>query len=119
MKKYLAPILCLILFLAVRLAAFAGEQDFTLVNATGHAITAVYVSPSAAHDWQEDILGQDKLADGQTATIKFSPTAKAAKWDIKVVDEEKKEVEWKDFDLAKINKITLRLKGDIASADYE
>ena len=119
MKKFLTRALCLFLFLSARPAAFAGEQDFTLVNATGHAITAVYVSPSAAHVWQEDILGQGKLGDGQSATIKFSGAAKAARWDIKVVDEDKKEIEFKGFDLLKINRITLHLKGDEASADYE
>ena len=36
-----------------------------------------------------------------------------------VVDEDKKEIEWKGFDLPKINKITLHYKGDSATADYE
>ena len=106
MKKFLLPVLCWCLFLSVYHAALAGEQDLTLVNATGHA-------------WQEDILGQDKLGDGQKTTIKFTGAAKAAKWDIKVVDEDKKEIEFEGFDLLKINQITLHLKGDEASADYE
>ncbi len=119
MKKILVLSIYLILFCVVRLSAIAGEQDFTIVNATGHTIDALYVSPSASDDWEEDILGQATLADGQSATIKFGRAAKAAKWDIKIVDEDKKEIEWKGFDLPKINKITLHYKGDSATADYE
>ena len=119
MKKILTITFALVLLFTLRLAAVAGEQDFTLVNATGHTIDALYVSPSASDDWEEDILGQATLADGQSATIKFNRAATAAKWDIKIVDEEKKEIEWKGFDLPKINKITLHYKGSTPTADFE
>ena len=43
--------------------ALAAEQDFSLVNATGYEISELYVAPSQTSDWQEDVLGQDVLAD--------------------------------------------------------
>lgn len=53
-------------------APAAGAQDFTLVNATGVEIDKVYIAPHSSDDWEEDILGQDTLADGQTVDIKFN-----------------------------------------------
>ncbi len=119
MKTLRTVTLGLVLFLTLRVAAFAGEQDFTLVNATGHSIESLFVSPSASDDWEEDILGQDTLADGQSANIKFGRAAKSAKWDIKIIDEEKKEIEWTGFNLPKISKITLHYSGGKPTADFE
>ena len=39
------------------------KQDFKLVNKTGYEIKEVYVSPTKATDWQEDILGEGVLPD--------------------------------------------------------
>ena len=52
-------------------AQTAGAQDFTLVNATGVEINAVHISPHSANDWEEDILEQDTLPDGQHVDIHF------------------------------------------------
>src|SRR5258708_9887012 len=45
-------------------------QDFTLINKTGVVIDKLYISPANADDWQENILGQEQLADGSTVDIK-------------------------------------------------
>ena len=54
-----------VLAVSLAFAGFAGaasaqeaKQDFKLVNSTGYELKELYVSPSKAGDWQEDVLGQ-------------------------------------------------------------
>jgi hypothetical protein len=49
------------------------KQDFKLVNKTGYELKALYVAPSKSDDWQDDILGQDTLADGEGRQRPFQP----------------------------------------------
>jgi hypothetical protein len=98
-------------------AAHAGKQDFILHNETGVEIYAVYVSPSDADDWQEDVLGQDTLADGESVKITFNDREKAKHWDIRVEDEGDGSIEWTDLDLTRISELTLHYKKGKAWAD--
>ena len=62
-------------------------QDFTLVNATGVEIYALYVTPHNAAEWGEDILGVDTLLNGKTLDISFSRKEKAKLWDLRIENE--------------------------------
>ncbi|HEY0006013.1 MAG TPA: hypothetical protein VGB17_14625 [Pyrinomonadaceae bacterium] len=96
-----------------------GKQDFTLVNATGVEINALYVSPHDKNDWEEDILGQDTLANGQSLEIKFHRDEKAAMWDLRVEDKGGNSIEWENLNLLEISKITLHYKDGKATAVTE
>jgi hypothetical protein len=101
-------------------AAFAqGQQDFTVVNRTGVEINRLYVSPHSTKDWEEDILGQDTLADGDSVNIHFSRTEKAAKWDLRIEDSDGNGIEWTNLNLLEISKLTLHYKDGKAWADVE
>lgn len=96
-----------------------GKQDFTLVNATGYVISAVYVSPSNQDSWEEDILGKDTMDDEETLPIRFSRADKSCKWDLKVTyEDDDSSVVWRGFDLCQISKITIKYnrKSDTTSA---
>ena len=101
--------------LAVMLAplvAAQGKQDFTLVNKSGLAINELHVSKASTDDWEEDILGQDTLPNGESLDITFTPKERAAKWDIKIVDEKGKEHKYYNLNLLEISEITVRNNGD-------
>ncbi|SRR6266542_2871497 len=101
--------------LAVMLAplvAAQGKQDFTLVNKSGLAINELYVSKASTNDWEEDILGKDTLPNGESLDITFTPKERAAKWDVKIVDENKKEHKYYNLNLLEISEITVRDNGD-------
>ena len=84
------------------------KQDFKLVNRTGYVLSKVYVSPSKSDDWEEDILGEDTLANGESQEIKFHRSEKTCKWDLKVVYEiDNSHAVWKDIDLCEVEKITI------------
>ena len=100
-------------------ATAGADQDFTVVNKTGVVIDKLYVSPSDKDDWQDDILGQDQLADGASVDIKFHPKEKTAKWDLRIEDTKGNAIEWTDLDLTEISKLTLHYDGKKATADVE
>lgn len=98
------------LWLAAPAAASAAEarQDFTLVNATGYDVKAVYVSPARSNDWEEDVLGDDTLDDGTSVNIHFAAKTKTCRWDLKVVYAiDDTDAVWQNIDLCKVAKITI------------
>jgi hypothetical protein len=109
--RYL-PFLAIIAVLACPAVALALDLDFELVNGTGWAIKEVYISPATVDDWQENILS-GPMADGDSGQVTFSPEADAEKWDMKIVwVDEGEDVVWKNLDLSKISKLTLRYNAD-------
>jgi hypothetical protein len=117
MKKLSAVTVVLLMFISRY--AFAGDQDFTLVNQTGVEIHNLHVSPSEKDSWGPDILGKDTLGDGESVDIKFHPDADAENWDLRVADQHGNSIEWRNLNLLKISKITLHYADGKATAEVE
>ena len=99
-----------------------GKQDFTLVNKTGYILSELYVSPAAAQDWEEDILGKDILDDGETVDISFDRVVKTCKWDLKVVyEDDDSSAVWSAIDLCAVSRITIKYNRstDTTSASFD
>lgn len=94
----------------------AGDQDFTVHNKTGVEIHELYVSPHSTNEWEEDVLGQDKLPDGEDLDITFSPKEDAELWDLKVVDGQGGSITWENLKLTEITDVTLYFKDGEATA---
>lgn len=109
-RKIAPALLALLAVLALAAPALAGSQDFVLINQTGVVIDELYVVPNNARTWEEDILGRDVLAPGESATIAFSPKERDCVWDLMVVDKEGNEVWWEDIDLCQHRRVTLTLE---------
>jgi hypothetical protein len=122
MKKLFAAVAAVVLVFAMPAGAQDAKQDFKLVNKTGYELKALYVSPSKSDDWQDDILGQDTLADGQAVNVHFSPKAHTCTWDLKVVysDDDSSAV-WEKIDLCSVEKITIHYdrKNDVTKATFD
>ena len=84
-----------------------GRQNFSLENRTGYKISEVYVSPRKASSWEEDVLGEDELANEGTVAIRFSRSDKSCNWDLKVVYDDGDTSEWEDFDFCEISIVRL------------
>ena len=95
------------IFLTATAFARSGKQDFILHNQTGVEIDSLYVSPHSVNDWEEDILGQDTLASGESLKITFDDRDKHVHWDLKVTDHEGNSLEWDDLNLIEISEVTL------------
>lgn len=113
MKKYIlsagALISLTIIALFITATAFArpGKQDFILHNQTGVEINSLFVSPHDSKDWEEDILGQDTLPNGQSVKVTFEDREKKVHWDLKVTDKDGNSLEWDDLNLIEISELTL------------
>lgn len=98
------------------------KQDFTLVNRTGYELKALFVSPSKADSWEEDILGQDVLEDGKAVNVHFNPKAETCKWDLKVIytDDDSSAI-WQSINLCEVDKITIHYdrKNDVTRATFD
>ena len=99
--------------------AMAGEQDFTLVNKTGVEIHKLYTSPHSSDEWDEDVLGKDTLADGESIDIEFPKKEKAAHWDLRVEDSSGSAITWENLNLKEISEVTLHYKNGKAWADIK
>jgi hypothetical protein len=119
-KKFL---LTSIFFVAATAFAFGqARQDFELVNKTGYEINEVYISPSKKGSWEEDILGDETLEEGDSRTIRFHNSGNTCIWDLKVVyEEDDSTAVWENLDLCKVSKITIRYnrKTDTTSASFD
>lgn len=118
-KKIGPGLLAAGIYLLLASTAMAGVQDFTLHNETGVEIHEVYVSPSKVNDWEEDILGEDTLDDGESVEISFNDRANVAKWDVLVKDGDGTGIEWTGLKLTEITDVTLHYKNGKAWADVE
>jgi len=81
-----------------------------LTNFTGTAFSAVYLSPTSASDWQENLLGSSTHKDGDTLEIQFELNEKDVEWDLKVQGIDGHCAEWKNLKFDGVSEITLVLK---------
>ena len=89
------------------------------MNATGVEIDKVFISPHDKNDWQEDILGQDILPDGQSVDIKFHRAETASIWYLRIEDKQGHGIEWENLNLLEISKLTLNYKDGKATAKID
>ena len=106
MKIFAGALLALAMLTPV--AASAQEQNFTLHNKTGYVISEVYVSAHSTNDWEEDVMGRDVLANGETVEISFPRAESACMFDLKVVYDDGETAEWDNFNLCEVSTIGLR-----------
>lgn len=99
------------LLLSIAVPARAAEQDFTLHNRTGVDIHAIHVSPSAADDWEEELLNGKVLQNGGEIEIQFSPKTQAKLWDLRVEDSEGNAIYWRKINLLEVSDVILEPKG--------
>jgi hypothetical protein len=67
-------------------SVFADPRDFTLINSSSVTLTSVYVSPSDAKGWEEDVMGRDVLPAGDSVDISFAKAKTGVcLYDVKVV----------------------------------
>jgi hypothetical protein len=79
--------------------AYAEDLVFKLNNKSSGAVNELYVSPLDANTWEEDILGQDVLDSGQTATITISNADGRCQWDVRIVYDDASVTDERNIDL--------------------
>jgi hypothetical protein len=91
------------LSLAAAGASHAAEnRHVTIVNHTRHTITHFYASNTGSNDWEEDILGKDELARGETIDIDIDDGTGKCKFDFKAVFSDGESVEKTNINVCEI-----------------
>ncbi len=88
-------------------AAVAQEQNFTVVNKTGHVVMTLQVSPSSGENWGPDLLGTEVLQDGETAQVNFDPQEDTCEWDLRVTYDDGGQDDWRANNLCEIATVEL------------
>ncbi|WP_148292358.1 MULTISPECIES: hypothetical protein [Planktothrix] len=65
---------------------------FTMTNDSGQVITHFYASPPTTSDWEDDILGVDVLAPGDSVDITINDGQEDCFYDFRAVYEDGSEV---------------------------
>jgi hypothetical protein len=115
MKKQLVLIVALV-FAATTWTQAQTVLDFKLVNNTGHAFYAVYLTDTDTEDWGEDILPDDIVEDEAVIDIEFDyvDDETICTWDLKLTkDASEKEWVYLDaLDLCEAKIVTIYIDED-------
>jgi hypothetical protein len=65
--------------------ATAADYYVEITNRTGYTIMYMYVSPAKSDSWEEDVLGDDVLPNGETRRVNLTGYRNPI-FDIKLVD---------------------------------
>jgi hypothetical protein len=82
--KVRAPLLA-ILLLASSAVATAADYYVDITNRTGYTIMYMYVSAAKSKSWEEDVLGDDVLPNGDTRRVNLTGY-KSSVFDVRLVD---------------------------------
>jgi hypothetical protein len=87
-------------------AAHAADRHVEIVNQTGMTLTKFYASNTGTRSWEEDILGRDTLADGETVMININDGTGVCKFDFKAVFENGQSLEKGNIDVCSVSSFT-------------
>jgi hypothetical protein len=87
----------------------ADERNVTVVNGTGYSIKFLGFNNPGDNDWSDNELG-GVLADGGSVYVKFNNADKGCVWNFRIswADPGYPDVLWRNVDLCKVDKLTLR-----------
>jgi len=86
------------------------SHEFSVVNDAGVDISELYLSPGATAVYEDDILGDDVLLDGDSADFVVDGDESESLWDLLMVDIDGTSVEFFGIDLYSTQTITLQVE---------
>ena len=88
-------------------AAGQAQQNFTVLNNTGHVVMTLNVSPSNEDSWGPDILGAAVIANGESAQVTFERGQAQCLWDIRVTYDDGDSNDMRGVNLCEVATVTL------------
>ena len=82
--KFLPPIVLSALF---SLPAMAADYYVEITNKTGYIINYMHVSPGNKKSWEDDVLGNDVMVNGETQRVTLKGYSSPI-FDIRLTDED-------------------------------
>ena len=69
--------------LATSVSAQTESVSFELTNNTGFTLTHIYLSLPSSNSWEEDILGDEVVENGETVVVSVDDGLEACEYDIR------------------------------------
>jgi hypothetical protein len=91
-----------VLLIGVNAVALAADYYVEITNKTGYTIMYMYVSPAKSDSWEEDVLGDDTMASGETRRVNLTGY-KSPMFDIRLVDEDGDKYTFWNVDVSKVD----------------
>jgi hypothetical protein len=86
---------------------FAEDLEFSLHNESSYAVVEFYASPYNVAQWEDDILGLDILASGDSVNVTIGDGREQCEYDLRFVFEDGDVVERGAVDLCETGSYTL------------
>lgn len=83
------------------------RQNFSVVNATGHVVVTLNVSPTNESEWGPDILGTQVLQTGQTAQVVFDRAESQCNYDIRATYDDNDTSDMRNVNLCQVGTVQL------------
>ena len=83
------------------------RQNFSVVNATGHIVVTLNVSPTSESEWGPDILGSHVLQPGQTAQVVFDRAESQCNYDIRATYDDNDTSDMRNVNLCQVATVNL------------
>lgn len=87
--------------------ALALQKKVNIFNGAQYDIYTLYLSPTNANAWEENVLKEGTLPNGDKVDVEVSRTENAEAWDIKVTNKAGETMTWIGVPLNKAGQITL------------
>lgn len=82
------------------------NRNVRIINDTGRTIMYFYASRQGVNSWEEDMLGSDVLADGQSVNANIDDGSRACRYDFKAVFDNNQSVERYNINVCEISTYT-------------
>ena len=90
-------------------AAGVAEVKFNLENATSYTLTHLYLSPAATDEWENDILGEQTVAAGETAEVSIDDGVESCMYDLRADFDDGDAIDVRGVDVCKIEGTTVTI----------
>ncbi len=95
-------------------------SSLKVINNLGFTVTGLYLSPTHANTWEENVLSDKTLPTGYSTDVSFPDGENARYWDVRIVGESNQEVVWYEFDLSAVGTIDLIISnGQMTAETYK
>lgn len=88
-------------------ASADSDQDFTLINNTGHGIQRLYAALAGSNAWGDNLLGQEAIDDGDSFPVEFPAGTHGCAWDLKADFSNRTSAIWRNLSICDMSRITL------------
>lgn len=112
-------LLAVVSILTLPCTSFAIDKKVDIMNGAQFDIYTLKISPTNANNWEENLLQEGTLPNGDNAIVEISRTENTEAWDITVTNKDGVQTTWIGLPLDKAGQVTLLPDGKYMTTDMD